>query len=60
MMRLAGKAERGQGARGHHQTNQDHESEMQMWRQFRAAEKKRARARLLLIQQLKAVLEIAF
>jgi hypothetical protein len=60
MMQWAGKAESVQGAHGHHQTNRDRGSEIQEPRQIRAVEKKRARARLLLVRQLEAVLEIAF
>jgi hypothetical protein len=60
MMRLAGKAERGQGAHGNHQTNRDRGSEMQMWRQLHLLEKKRGRASSLPAPLLEAVLEIAF
>jgi hypothetical protein len=59
MMQLADKAEPGQGAHEHHQTNRDRVSEMQIWRQSRAVEKKQARAQSLPVQQPEDVLEIA-
>jgi hypothetical protein len=59
-MPLAGKAEWGQGAHVHHQTNRDRGSEMQTWSQFRVLEKKQARVRSLPVRPLEAVLEIAF
>jgi hypothetical protein len=58
-MPLVGKAERVQGAHGHHQTNRDRGSEMKTWRQFRVMEKKQARARSLPVRQPVGVLEIA-
>ena len=59
MMQLAGKAEPGQGVHGHHQPNRDRGFEIWQPRQIRAVDKKRARGRLPLTQQLEAVLEIA-
>jgi hypothetical protein len=59
MMRLADKAERGQGAHEIHQANRDRGSEMRTWRQFRALEKRQAKGQSLPVRQPEAVLEIA-